>query len=242
MTRVLLDALLSCPGEAVVTGDELHYLRRVRRLEPGDPVEVRDLRGRLFSARVVLLGKERAVLALEAEAPAAREAAQVNVIIAVPKRHLLDDVVRQLSEIGVARLAPVVSERSVARPGKERAPRWRRIAAESVRQCGRARPMAVDDVRPFADVLRELAGKGTRLVLHERETSTGLSAALGKGPVSPPLTLAVGPEGGFSPDEILLSADLGFAPMGLGPSVLRVETAAVVAATLAVAALGGFEP
>jgi 16S rRNA (uracil1498-N3)-methyltransferase len=242
VTRVLLDVELSCPGEAVVTGDELHYLRRVRRLATGDAVEVRDGRGRLFRARVVLLGKERAVLALEAEAPAARGAPPVVLVVAVPKRHLLDDVVRQLNEIGIARLAPVLTERSVALPGKERSVRWRRIAAESVRQCGRARPMDVDDVRPLADVLRDLAGEGTRLVLHEHETGAGLAALLRAGPVAPPLVLAVGPEGGFSTDEIRLARDLGFAPVGLGPSVLRVETAAVVAATLAVATQGGFEP
>jgi len=241
MTRLVLPDELFTSDSISVQGDELHYLSCVRRHRPGDSVEVRGAAGRRWVCRVEKIGKARAVLVPERELGRVRTSWPVSLIVAVPKRNLLDDVVRRVSEIGVEKLIPVLTERSVVRPGPGRMERWRKIARESLRQCGRDQPLVVEEVHPLEQALAACAGPCARFVLHPSQRGAGMVAALGRCDRAQPIAVAVGPEGGFTPGEIERAARLGFEQVRLGQPVMRVETAAIAAAVLCVAALGGFE-
>jgi 16S rRNA (uracil1498-N3)-methyltransferase len=143
----------------------------------------------------------------------------------------MDLVVQKACELGAARLVPVQAARSVVKldgeRGASRVERWRKIAREAARQCGRADVLDVADV---ADLEAALAGapEGARYVFHEGARTSPLAAAL------PPagtnvldVTAAVGPEGGFTAHEVEAARAHGFVPVGLGPRVLRAETAAL---------------
>lgn len=239
MTRIFLEQAVGGRVEVSISGQELHYVSRVRRLSPGDEVEIRDGEGRGFLARITEISRDAALLEITSETALGPDEFSVRLIVAVPKRNIFDDVVRKLSEIGVARIQPVTTERSVVEPGVARLDRWRRIAAESVRQCGRGSPVNVEDVVILERALQE-APQGTRLILHPEGSKVSLAGALGDN-VTAPITVAVGPEGGFTEEEVARAVELGFTPVGAGKLILRTETAAIVAAVVSVASTGGFE-
>jgi len=243
-TRLLLPGAVGDATTLVVTGDERHYLGHVRRHRPGDEVEVRDASGACLSCRVETIGAEEARLTVLGAVPFEAARPRVIVVAAVPKRPAFDDAVRELSELGVAALVPVVSERTILRPSAGRLDRWRRIAEEAVRQCGRERPMEVAPIGGLETALEaeRADGRGARFLLHHEEPRRGLIAALAADGLDEPVVLAIGPEGGFTEAEVARAGTLGFLPVALGPLVLRSETAAVVAATLALARLGALSP
>lgn len=237
--RLLLFRVLRAGESVAIDGAELHYLVRVRRVRIGDEVELCGAEGARFGARVTAVFDDRAELQVGAALPPASRVFPVILAAAVPKGTAFDDVVRRASELGVERLVPILTERSVAVPGASRIERWHRIAAESLRQCGRGTPLAVDPVRPFAEAILDLSRCGRAFVLHPRAAEVGLLDALLTGDPASRIAVAVGPEGGFIDAEIALATRCGMRAVALGTPILRAETAAVAAAVVAVAALGG---
>jgi 16S rRNA (uracil1498-N3)-methyltransferase len=238
MTKLILNYPIKDTKIVLVEGEELHYLIRVRRHKKGDAVEVRDADGRRFRARISKADRNRATLAVEEELAFAPSVWPISLIVTPPKGNLMDDVIRSLSELGVERMTPTLSERSVARPGRARVERWRRIARESRRQCGREIPLEVDPVRNFDQALDEFKDCGLSMILHP--PAKAFPFTVGARANARSICIAIGPEGGFTDAEVATARDLGFEPVGLGESILRIETAAVVAAVLGVALLGGF--
>src|SRR5262249_24407597 len=151
-------------------------------------------------------------------------------LIGLLKGEKMDWVVQKATELGVARVVPVATTHGVVKLDAERAAsrreRWTRIAEEAAKQCGRADLPEIAEVSAFAEAVA--AARGWKLLLHEAERGQPLRAAL---PASAPevVTVAVGPEGGFAPDEVAAARAAGFAVSGLGPRVLRAETAAIAA-------------
>jgi len=239
MRRLFVDGPLRVGSHYKIKGEEHRYLTKVLRHRVGDLVELRDEAGGCFSAKVLEVSRSEALLEASVELARAPSSWPLKMAVAVPKRQLMDDVVRKLSELGVERLIPCIAERSTVRPGENKIERWSRIAAESRRQCGRDVPLEISPVTPFAAVLDDLAGGGTRLVLHNA-AERGFPAACSEAGAGASLNCIVGPEGGFTDGEIDLASSLGFEPVGLGTTVLRTETAAIAAAVLGLAALGAY--
>ncbi|NLN63346.1 MAG: 16S rRNA (uracil(1498)-N(3))-methyltransferase [Myxococcales bacterium] len=238
-TRLLLSQTLAPNTEVRVDGPECHYLVRVRRHVVGDAICLRDAQGVFFNGTVTRIEKDAAHIRVDAEMTAPPAVGHVHLLVAVPKGTLFDEVVRRLTEIGVQRLTPLHCERSVLRPGQGREQRWRRISEEATRQCGRSHPMQVDPFTPFATALATLP-EATRWTLHPQGDSA-VAVARQTGPLVGPLQGLVGPEGGFTPHELDLADAHGFRRIHMGPHVLRVETATVVAAALFVSFLGGMD-
>jgi 16S rRNA (uracil1498-N3)-methyltransferase len=163
----------------------------------------------------------------------------------------MDWIVQKTTELGVAAIIPVAAGRSVARvePGAAapRRARWEKIAREAARQCGRADVPIIREPLALAGALdagrEEARGAGAQLALWEASRGRSLRQALATVPESttPTVTLLIGPEGGFAASEMSAATDAGFEVVGLGPRILRVETAAVVAVALAQAAAGGLD-
>jgi 16S rRNA (uracil1498-N3)-methyltransferase len=194
----------------------------VLRLRPGDEIEVFDGRGARHRASL----EEGALRLGEALPREAERAVQVTLVQALAKGEKMDLVVQKATELGVARIVPLASERSVvkldARRGASRTERWRKIAQEAARQSQRADVPRIDEPATWADVLE--LGPGLLLDPEERTLRLG-QAARGVRRV----LIAVGPEGGFSPEERERAVAAGMLPVGLGPLVLRTETAGLAA-------------
>jgi 16S rRNA (uracil1498-N3)-methyltransferase len=211
-----------------LTAEQSRHLVTVLRLQPGAEVEVFDGHGGRFRALL------RSTSELEIGPPLAREARSLDVVLApaLSKGEKMDLVVQKATELGVARIVPIASERSVVRLEGQRAgaraDRWRRIAQEASRQCGRADVPAIDEPRSWPEVFSLLQSDPDRrgILLDPLEARVRLGDAA-RGVAR--LLLAVGPEGGFSPEERARAIEAGLVCAALGSLVLRSETAALAA-------------
>jgi len=224
--HLFVDSATDLTDTVEVAGEDGHHLARVLRLRVGETVTVADGAGRWRRYRVAAVG---AAVRLDAAADQEHEPVgepRLAVAFALTKGDKPELVVQKLTELGVDRIVPVVAERSVARLDPARASaaleRWRRIAREAARQCRRARLPAVEALGP----LQDLTGH-PGLVVAERGGSP--AAALGRPPGGEILAV-VGPEGGLTAAEAEQLRP--WARLGLGPNVLRAETAALAAAAV----------
>jgi 16S rRNA (uracil1498-N3)-methyltransferase len=214
--------------------DEAAHAGRVLRLRVGDPVRVFDGRGREWTAAIAAASAGRMSVALgPAAMPAPETRVRYTLAAAVLKGDATDDVIRDAVMMGVARVRPFVSARAETRLAAlqrgSRHERWQRIAVASAKQCGRAVVPAIDPPAEFAQVVAD-APDPVRLVLVEpAQTAGGAPAALGAVAAPDAVTLAVGPEGGWTDEEIRAAGAAGWTAVRLGARTLRASTMALVA-------------
>ncbi len=247
MTRLFVEHPRA--GEITVEGADWRYLTVVRRARVGDPVMLFDGKGREAPAVIVSIDATRAVLRAEEPRLAVAETPlPITLVMALLKGEKMDLVVQKATELGVARIVPAAAARSVVRLDHERATgriaRWRKIAREAARQCGRADTPELLSPLPFAEALAAAdgAGAGWHALLYEGARAVPLRSAFPAATASTaPLqsaAIAVGPEGGFTPAEVDIARAAGWHIVGFGPRILRAETAALAAITVLAHALG----
>lgn len=211
------------PGVRVLPPEASVYVARVHRLGPGDALVMFDPEQAVEAdAQIVDVGKRAVAVQIEApRAPARRAARSITLMQGIGKGDRMDAIVRDATELGVTRIVPVVCARSVARPGEERAARWRRIAVEAARQCGRGDVPAITAPLGFVEAVREAMGD-VRICL-DPGASRGLGEALAR-LGDDAVVFSVGPEGGFTDGELAGAEAGGFVRTTLGPLLLRTET------------------
>ena len=221
-------------------GDEAHHCRRVMRVERGDEIEVIDGAGRSARVRVdKFAGKRVELVGIGEPAFVPRPNPLVHLACAIPKGKNIDLVIQKATELGVDRLTPVITERTIARPGtgnqlSGKLEKWQRIGLESTKQCGRRWLPEIMEPVAWQDFLPSLCASSVSFVCSLEKHSLPLRHhfdSLGGEKVlrSSELVLAVGPEGDFSPDEYQAARKAGFHDISLGNFVLRAETAAIAA-------------
>ena len=219
------------PGVLELSAEQARHLA-VLRLAPGASLELFDGEGGRFRAELLVSG----LRVIEELPRAASRGADVVLAQALAKGEKMDWVVQKATELGVTRVVPLATERTVVKlegeRGASRAERWRKIAQEAARQCGRDDVPLVDEPVGWDGLFSLLrSDPGRRAVmLHTVSNDLRLSAAV-RG--APHLLLAVGPEGGFSTIEHERAVQEGFLTASLGPLVLRTETAGLVALAIA---------
>jgi 16S rRNA (uracil1498-N3)-methyltransferase len=237
-------------GERVALDDEPHrYLSRVLRLKPGDAVTVFDGEGHEIAATIESSDARVTVLRLGQRRDAAPAGRPVILLQAIPKGERMDLLVQKTTELGVARICPVVSARTVVQAtqaksgadarGDNRLRRWRLIAQEAARQCGRADLPIIDEPRSLDEALVMTPAGCVRFMAWEEDRAQPLRRSLTG--AEPAVALLIGAEGGFTAAEAASATSAGFTAVGLGPRILRSETAAIVAVALVQAALGGLD-
>jgi 16S rRNA (uracil1498-N3)-methyltransferase len=228
---------LAGPARVKLTAAQSRHLVSVLRLSPGAEIEVFDGRGGRF--RAVLDGHE---LEIRSTLPIDARPVDVVLVQALAKGEKMDLVVQKATELGASRIVPLASERSVPRldaeRGTSRARRWRRIAQEAARQCGRADVPRIDAPVGWESVFSLMREEQDRrgLLLDPEQSEPRLGAAA-RGESR--LLLVVGPEGGFSPEERASAEKAGFMRVSLGPLVLRTETAGLAALAVVLHVNGG---
>jgi 16S rRNA (uracil1498-N3)-methyltransferase len=217
-------------GRVVLDREETHHLARVLRLPPGAQVMVCDGRGRAAIAVVQALGSDEASLGLQEEVSAPAESPLgVTLGLALAKGEAADQVVRQATEMGVQRLIPFVSiysEKIAPARAERRLARWQRQAQESLKSCQRLYLPEVSPVQDFPAILQ--GPEEVKFLCYEGERGGGLQSCLSRSRPAG-LRLLIGPEGGFSQEEVAQARKAGFQVVSLGPRRLRVETAALAA-------------
>ncbi len=202
---------------------------QVRRVQPGDTLLLFDGGGSDWPAAVLAVGRSEVQVRIGQPLAVARELPhEVTLALGMPANERMDTLVEKATELGVARLQPLLTERSVLRLAGERAERkrehWQAVAQAACEQCGRARVPVVAPVRTLADWLPS-APAGLRLLLSLRQPAHTLADAVAGLSSGTALCTLSGPEGGLTPAEEDAALAAGFVVAGLGPRVLRAETA-----------------
>src|SRR5688500_578379 len=211
--RIFVDTLAPT---VVVTGDEFHHSVRVVRVRAGEEVEVFDRTGRVARGTFETLESDQATVRIDEEIPSRESKVPVDLAMAVIQLEKFELVLQKATELGVRSIIPLVTDRIELRreryAGKHE--RWRRIVFEAVKQSGRSIFPNVEEPQAFADIV---ARPGAKIVFDadrpSSETQTG------------PVTLFIGPEGGWSDQELALAEHHRCAFERLGPRRLRAETA-----------------
>lgn len=214
-------------GEVVIAGTEAHHLLHVLRLRPDDEVVVFDGQGQEFRAILTRCDKTNAVVKLLEPIVTRESPLELTVAVAVPKMDSMARVVQKLTELGVHRVIPLLTSRTAvpARRAAGQIARWRRIAEEACKQSGRGIVPQVEDPITFEELI-ESDDHSRRLLF----TVGGPSL---RGRLHQSSCLAViGPEGGWTEEELAYALAKGFEPVGLGPRTLRTETAALAATAI----------
>ena len=184
--------------------------------------------------------KDEVVCRVQASHPSETEPRQdMTLFMALPKSDKMEFVMQKSVELGVRKIVPFLSKNCVSRPDKtdKKVERWRKIAVEAAKQCGRGYLPEVTAVMNADEAFRLAAESGTALFFYEHETR-GLRDTLENRGVSDTVSLVIGPEGGFAPEEVQKARDAGLVSVSLGTRILRCETAPV-AALAAVLYAGG---
>lgn len=210
-------------GSVTLDPNEAHHVRDVLRLASGEPIELFDAQGRKASAMLDRIDHEH-VTAIVDRIDEQELRKTIVVASAVPKNERADWLIEKLSEIGVARWIPLKTARSIVHPsGSSKFDRWRRIAIESAKQSRRAGVMEIADLTPIEALA---LADTTAILLSTRGSPSPLCTLLQRGS----MTLLVGPEGGWTEAETTQLLERGAIEASLTPTILRLETAAVVAA------------
>lgn len=205
-----------------------HHAVRVLRLEVGQSLTLFDGRGGECTATLEHIDKRGAAVRVEHFDPVERESTlSVTLVQAVIANDMMDYAVRKATELGVAALQPVLTTRSAPLRSDERAERrllhWQQVAIAACEQCGRNRVPPVAAAIPLAAWLAGWRGLGLTLAPGAAQSLSAIERPTG------PLALLVGPEGGFTAPEIALAQRAGWPAVGMGPRMLRAETAGVAA-------------
>jgi 16S rRNA (uracil1498-N3)-methyltransferase len=215
--------------QILLTPQQHHYLNRVLRLREGDRFIAMDGLGKWWLAS--LSGEQAQVLELlvvETELPVA-----ITLIIALPKGSGFEDIIRSCTELGVACIAPVLSDRTLLNPSPQKLERWQRIAAEAAEQSERAFVPTILEPVPFSTAIKNTPITH-RYICEARGEHSHLQNTIAQ--ISKEVVIATGPEGGWTDRELTEAISAGFQPVSLGRRIFRAVTAPIVALSLIAAA------
>lgn len=235
------EAFLHTPGQVTLSEEESRHLRDVLRLRAGDEAYVFDGEGREFACVVREVGGRREGATLEvrepAEPPSPESPLELTLALSMLKGENFDFVLKKATELGISRIAPVVTMRAILRPRDEhdarrRAERWRRLALEAAKQCGRARVPAIEVPVNFAAFVRRNRQADAVHVLFAERGGSPLESSYSAATRPSAVVALVGPEGGWADEEVELARAHGWHVVTLGGRTLRAETAAMTICAL----------
>ena len=214
---------------AVLRGQEAQHLSKVMRAKVGEELTLFDGSGAEFPARIEKIGRSEVHVSIIERCEVDRELPfRLAIGVALPKGDRQRWLVEKLVELGVTELVPLVTARSVAQPNGNALERLRRAVVEASKQCGRNRLMVVGPASTFATFLMGASESDTRLIAHPPHANE----IAGTWPTpSNNVVVAIGPEGGFTDEEIAHAEGQHWRKVSLGPRVLRTETAAIAIAS-----------
>ena len=219
-------------GETLtLSRDETHHARKVLRLDPGDAIGLLDGKGGVGEGVIdAWVGGEAIVRVTQAQQLAPTRP-RIVIATAIPKGPRAQDMVDQLSQVGVARFVPLIAERSTVDPGEGKIERFERTVLESAKQCARAWVMEVGKAVEPKTILAE--PHDVKLIAAPGGTTIGAADLVAKISSAASVLILIGPEGGWTDEELTIADTAGATRWSLGPHVMRIETAAVAAGAIA---------
>lgn len=206
-------------------GDEAKHLAQVLRIGVGNTITVFDGLGNYAEARVLSVSKQRIDLMLELAESKPTPLPEITLAQAIPKGKNMDWIVQKSVELGVSKIQPLVTRNTIVSPGDEKAEKWRRTALEACKQCAQFTIPTIADPISFDSWLQSPDPSELKIIASLAENPKNFRETLAAHPEIESITLLIGPEGDFTPQETAAALAAGFIPVTLGDLVLRVETA-----------------
>jgi 16S rRNA (uracil1498-N3)-methyltransferase len=222
---------------ALLEGSDVNYIKNVLRLKVGDEISIMDGRSKEYSSKIITMEKDRVkALLIKEKTPRAEPSVKVTIAQGIPKNPKMELIVQKATELGAFSIIPVKTERSIVKIREEKEEskmsRWQKIAKEAAEQSGRSSVPLIEQVRSIKDVL-ELSGSYAKsIILWEMEKETTFKKFLKENKSIKSLLVLIGPEGGFSHDEVELAKRQGFVTVTIGNRILRTETASLAALSM----------
>ncbi len=229
---------LKTTSAAIISGSDARHIKNVLRLSPGDIIGLFDGTGTEYETRITAFSRTGVEVALIKQFQKETDSKiQIDIAQALLKDRKMDDLIRQLTELGATRFLPFISQRSIPRPDKKRlllrTQRWGKIARESLKQCRRSSVMKVEEIVSFDSMLNLAGGSDLKIAFWEDAVQPTQSVVELTGKTAVKRIVAIlGPEGGFTQEEMDRATAAGFKTASLGPRILRAETAAITACAL----------
>lgn len=231
MPRFFVDIPCEVGKPAAITGDDARHIAKSLRMKPGDSLELCDGQGMDYRCVIDSLQENAVELQVLSCCPNHTEPHTfVTLIQSLPKADKMDFVMQKAVEMGVSQIVPMLSARCVSRPDAKSAAkkreRWQKIAIEAAKQCGRGILPEVAPITDFRQAVQDASARGEILFFYE-----GGGAPLREliSAQTQHLSIFIGPEGGFAPEEVEFARCLGAKTVTLGPRILRTETAPIAA-------------
>lgn len=227
-TRIYTTTALHSGADFVLEPEPSRHIAKALRMVEGDELTLFDGRGGEYPATINAIGKKDVTVQTGEHVDVERESPlQVHLGIAVSRGDRFDWVIQKATELGVARITPLTTERTGVKLSGERADKklahWRQVAISACEQCGRNRVPSIDNLQPLAAWTGSTQAQ-LKLVLHHRADSLP-----SRGTTLQTAVLLIGPEGGLSEQEIVQAQEKDFKSLALGPRVMRTETAPLAA-------------
>jgi len=248
MRRFFVEAENIKKDKVTIRGEEVRHIVQVLRLEEKDRIKVFTGKGREYLTEIIQVSKKEVIGRILKESRLDTEPPiEITLFQGLSKSDKMNFIVQKVTELGVKRIIPVITQRTIIRLDKEKAKvrriRWQRIALEAAKQSGRAIIPEVREVIPFLQALNNLNRESLNLIPWEEETSTSLKEVLKHHTSHIPhltshITVFIGPEGGFTSEEVEAAKEKGALPVSLGPRLLRTETAGLVTLAMILYELG----
>jgi len=231
-------------GEEVhIKGTDAHHLAQVLRLKEGNRIIVFTGTGVEYQVAIksisagLVIGDIRDIISSDRDSRII-----VTLVQGIPKGDKMELIIQKCTELGIAKIIPVLTERTVVKleedKKEKRRQRWQKIAQESSKQCKRATVPQVEEICTWGQYLASIDNEGSTLVLWENESTLGLKTYLEENRNLDQVTLIIGPEGGLSQQEVDKLLEQGAQTVSLGPRILRTETAGLAALVMVLYELG----
>lgn len=220
-----------------ISGADVNQIKNVLRLQAGDKIEVLDGTGKVYSATIKNILKDEILCEISSSRSMGSEPSLVITLIqSVPRESKMDFIIQKCTELGVSKIIPVISERTIIKLGEEkkdkRLARWRKIAKEAAEQSGRGKIPEITEVVNLSEALKQAKNHDLSIIPYEMEEDSSIKNILIKNKEIRSIMLAIGPEGGFSKEEVENAKKSGFRSVSLGKRILRTETAGMAALSM----------
>ena len=233
MRRFFVEKIIPTGGFLSITGKEARHIVTVLRMKKGETLILMDREGQSFEATIEAVHyKEVKVRITKTIPPLPPSPIEMSLAQAIIKSHPMEYLIKKVTELGIGSIHPFYSERTVIKLKpeqlKNKMDRWMEIMKSACKQCGRVTLPTLNTPLPFEELINTVPNKKTlKVLLWEDEDKVDLKRLLTSMSSAPHVFVIVGPEGGFTSNEINLAREAGFQIISLGNRILRAETAAV---------------
>ena len=239
MHRFFIDPDDICKSRAVIRGSEAHHLYKVLRLAVGDRIYLFDGSGSIYTAKIESASKNQVTAAILHEEKAAQHGPFFCLGMGMIKGAKSDLVVQKATELGIHKIMPFLSQHCAVQDNSvKRLERWRKIAFEACKQCGRPVLPVIEPVADLKFLLKKPVDYDLKILFWEKEQTNRLADSFSSNHNIRSIMALIGPEGGFNDDEVHRATAAGFLPVTLGSRTLRAETAALAAMAIVQYLLG----